>query len=149
MNDPRLKRVHPGQPVSADTMNGLIDANARQAIQAPDVVQTPAGSVIIRRRASGEAPSVASVSFAMIGSRAGVAPPFRYSASEATMDIDGVWSIVPGGFAYNNVFNLEEQGIGGQWVNPINNGDVVVIYSAPDPSVDAFICQRSHYRGTY
>ena len=43
----------------------------------------------------------------------------------------------------------KEQGAGGQWVNPLVVGDVVLIFAAPDPAVDAFVCTRSHYRGTY
>jgi len=88
-------------------------------------------------------------SFAMITSKAGSSPPYRYAAVQATMDEDGVWTQVGGGAAYNNVFNLEEQGAGGQWVNPLVVGDVVLIFAAPDPGVDAFVCTRSHYRGTY
>jgi len=88
-------------------------------------------------------------SFAMITSKAGSAPPYRYAAAQATMDEDGAWTQVGGGAAYNNVFNLEEQGAGGQWVNPLVVGDVVLIFAAPDPGVDAFVCTRSHYRGTY
>jgi len=87
--------------------------------------------------------------FAMITSKSGSMPPYRYAAVEATMDEDGVWTQVGSGAAYNNVFNLEEQGVGGQWVNPLVVGDVVLIFAAPDPGVDAFICTRSHYRGTY
>ncbi len=87
--------------------------------------------------------------FAMITSKAGSAPPYRYAAVQATMDEDGAWTQVGGGAAYNNVFNLEEQGAGGQWVNPLVVGDVVLIFAAPDPGVDAFVCTRSHYRGTY
>ena len=63
------------------------------------------------------------------------------------MDEDGAWTQVGGGAAYNNVFNLEEQGAGGQWVNPLVVGDVVIIFPAPDSEVDAFVCTRSHYRG--
>ncbi len=87
--------------------------------------------------------------FAMITSKTGSAPPFRYAAVQATMDADGVWTEVGGGAAYNNVFNIEEQGAGGQWVNPLVVGDVVLIFAAPDPGIDAFVCTRSHYRGTY
>jgi len=87
--------------------------------------------------------------FAVIASKSGSAPPYRYAAAQATMDEDGAWRQVVGGAAYNNVFNLEEQGAGGQWVNPLVVGDVVLIFAAPDPGVDAFVCTRSHYRGTY
>lgn len=87
--------------------------------------------------------------FAMITSKSGTAPPYRYAAAQATMDGDGAWTQVGGGLAYNSVFNLEEQGAGGQWVNPLVVGDVVLIFAAPDPGVDAFVCTRSHYRGTY
>ncbi len=88
-------------------------------------------------------------SFAMVTSKAGSLPPYRYAAVQATVDEDGAWTQVGGGAAYNNVFNLEEQGAGGQWVNPLVVGDVVLIFAAPDPAVDAFVCTRSHYRGTY
>lgn len=88
-------------------------------------------------------------SFAMITSKAGSSPPYRYAATQATIGEDGAWTQVGGGAAYNNVFNLEEQGAGGQWVNPLVVGDVVLIFAAPDPGVDAFVCTRSHYRGTY
>lgn len=101
------------------------------------------------RIGGGGAGGTASASFAMITSKSGIAPPFRYAAAEATMDEDGAWSEIGGGAAYNNVFNLEEQGAGGQWVNPLVVGDVVIIFPAPDSEVDAFVCTRSHYRGTY
>jgi hypothetical protein len=87
--------------------------------------------------------------FAMITSKTGSSPPFRYTPVQATMDADGAWTQVGGGAAYNNVFNIEEQGAGGQWVNPLVVGDVVLIFAAPDPGIDAFVCTRSHYRGTY
>jgi hypothetical protein len=88
-------------------------------------------------------------SFAQITSKAGSLPPYRYAAVQATMGSDGAWTPVGGGAAYNNVFNLEEQGAGGQWVDPLVVGDIVLIFAAPDPNVDAFVCTRSHYRGTY
>lgn len=89
-----------------------------------------------------------SASFAMITSKAGSLPPYRYAAVAATMDQDGTWTQVGGGTAYNSVFNLEEQGAGGQWVNPLVTGDVVLIFAAPG-GADAYVCTRSHYRGTY
>ena len=100
-------------------------------------------------RLGGGGAGAATATFAMITSKAGTAPPYRYAAAQATMDADGNWSQVPGGAAYNNVFNLEEQGAGGQWVNPLLEGDVVLIFPAPDATVDAWVCTRSHYRGTY
>ena len=87
--------------------------------------------------------------FALITSKAGTSPPYRYAAAQATMDADGVWTEVENGTAYNDVFNFEEQGDGGQWVNPLLVGDVVLICPAPDPSVEAWVCVRGHYRGTY
>ncbi len=87
--------------------------------------------------------------FAVIASVAGAQPPYTYSASEATMDVDGVWTQVSGGASYNNVFNIEEQGDGGQWVNPLLINDVVTVFPAPDLAVDAWVCSRGHYRGTY
>lgn len=87
--------------------------------------------------------------FARITSVAGAEPPYRYSAAEATMDVDGAWTAVAGGATYNNVFNIEEQGDGGQWVNPLLVNDVVTLAPAPDPEVDAFACWRGHYRGSY
>ncbi len=106
----------------------------------PDIAWT-----IVRMGGSG----AGAARFAIITSVAGATPPYRYSAEDATMDVDGAWSAVAGGAAYNNVFNLEEQGAGGQWVNPLLVGDVVAIFAPPDPSVDAWVCSRSHYRGTY
>jgi hypothetical protein len=89
------------------------------------------------------------VTFAMITAKAGSLPPYRYAASQATMDADGNWAELVDGAAYDNLFNIEEQGAGGQWVNPLLVGDVVIVYPAPDPSVDAFVCSRAHYRGTF
>lgn len=103
------------------------------------------GWAVVRLAAGGSM----AASFAMITSKAGTMPPYRYAAVQATMDGDGVWSQVEDGTAYNNVFNLEEQGAGGQWVNPLVEGDVVLIFASPDPGTDAFVCTRSHYRGTY
>ena len=100
-------------------------------------------------RLGGGGGGATTAAFAMITSKSGSAPPYRYAAAQATMDEDGAWTQVGGGLAYNNVFNLEEQGAGGQWVNPLVVGDVVLIFAAPDPGVDAYVCTRSHYRGTY
>jgi len=111
--------------------------------------QDPQIAWTVARIGGGGGGGAATAAFAMITSKAGTLPPYRYAAVEATMDEDGIWSQVPGGAAYNNVFNLEEQGAGGQWVNPLVVGDVVLIFAAPDPGVDAFVCTRSHYRGTY
>ena len=99
--------------------------------------------------AVGSSGGTATAAFAMITSKAGTQPPYRYAAEQATMNADGSWSHMSGGQSYNNVFNIEEQGHGGQWVNPLYTGDVVLICAAPDPTVDAFVCTRSHYRGTY
>lgn len=109
----------------------------------------PAVAWAVARLGGGGTGGVASAAFARITSKSGMEPPYRYAAAQGTMDADGNWSTVGGGEVYNNVFNLEEQGAGGQWVNPLVVGDVVLIFAAPDPTVDAFICTRSHYRGTY
>lgn len=146
---PDIPSFQPGEFIDAPTLNDLIDRSNRAATGEGVVSNSTGIAMITRRQAAGEAQVVAGASFAIITSRAGTAPPWRYSASQATMDIDGAWSAVGGGAAYSNVFNLEEQGTGGQWVNPLNNGDVVVIYPAPDPEVVAFVCHRGHYRGTY
>ncbi|MBK8915052.1 MAG: hypothetical protein IPM64_10720 [Phycisphaerales bacterium] len=100
------------------------------------------------RIGGGGAGGTASALFAMITSKAGTLPPYRYAATDATMDEDGVWTQVVDGAAYNNLFNLDEQGAGGQWVNPLLVGDVVLIFPAPG-GADAHVCTRSHYRGTY
>ncbi len=99
-------------------------------------------------RVGGGGGSSVSASCAMITSKAGSLPPYRYAAVDTTMDENGAWTQVGGGGTYNNVFNLEEQGAGGQWVNPLLVGDVVIIFPAPG-GADAFVCTRSHYRGTY
>lgn len=143
-----LQHFKHGDLVDFPTFNKLIDGHARQIIGI-GVIQTPNGWAIVMPDGGGPAVAIASAGFAIITSRAGTAPPWRYSASQATMDINGLWTQLGGGAAYSNVFNLEEQGTGGQWVNPINNGDVVVIYAGPNPAVAAFVCHRSHYRGTY
>ena len=104
---------------------------------------------VVRLGGGDSAGGVASAAFARITSKSGTEPPYRYAAAQGAMDEDGNWSSVGGGEVYNNVFNLEEQGAGGQWVNPLVVGDVVLIFAAPDPTVDAFVCTRSHYRGTY
>lgn len=103
---------------------------------------------VVRVGGGGGAAPAANAAFALITSKAGTVAPFRYAATQAVMDDDGNWTQVSGGTAYNNVFNVEEQGAGGQWVNPLLVGDVVVIYAVPDGS-DAHVCTRSHYRGTY
>ena len=87
-------------------------------------------------------------SFAMITSKANLVPPFKYAAVAAKMDANGVWTQNAPGGTFNNVFNIEEQGVGGQWVNPLNVGDVGIIYAAPGVA-DTYIIMRSHYRGTY
>jgi len=128
---------------------GALGAERRvNARGSPDVF-APADFVRVGPGLSAGARAAVSADFAMITSKAGTAPPYRYAAAQATMDADGAWTQVDGGLAYNNVFNLEEQGAGGQWVNPLNVGDVVLIFAAPNPNVDAFVCTRSHYRGTY
>lgn len=86
------------------------------------------------------------LSYAMISARVGSSPPYRYTAAGATMDVNGAWT--GGGVTFENVFNLEEQGTGGQWVNGLNVGDVVTISPAPGGAA-AYVCQRAHYRGTY
>jgi len=88
-----------------------------------------------------------SIAGAMITSKAGTAPPYRYAAAQATMDADGIWTRVEGGQAYNDVFNIEEQGSGGQWVNPLNVKDPVVILILPGAASP--VCMRAHYRGSY
>jgi hypothetical protein len=111
--------------------------------------QNPEIAWTIARIGGGGAGGPVTAAFAMVTSKVGSSPPYRYAAVEATMDTDGNWTEVSGGAAYNNVFNIEEQGAGGQWVNPLVVGDVVLILAAPDSGVDAFVCTRSHYRGTY
>jgi hypothetical protein len=65
------------------------------------------------------------------------------------MDEDGAWADVSGGQTYANVFVLDEQGASGQWVNQLTNDAIVLIFPAPDATVDARVAIRSHYRGTY
>lgn len=43
----------------------------------------------------------------------------RRVAVQSTMDVGRAWTQVTDGAAYNNVFNIEEQGAGEQWVNPL------------------------------
>jgi len=117
-------------------------------VQPPDERENPQIAWTVARLGGGGG-GTTTAAFAMITSKSGSAPPYRYAAVQATMDDNGAWTQVGGGAAYNNVFNLEEQGSGGQWVNPLLVGDVVLIFAAPDPNVDAFVCTRSHYRGTY
>ncbi len=86
--------------------------------------------------------------FAMISSKTGAEPPYVYTAVEATMDEDGVWSADSGAVEYENIYNMEEQGDGGQWVNPLLMDDVVLLYAAPGGAA-AYVAIRSHYRGTH
>jgi hypothetical protein len=83
----------------------------------------------------------------MIKARAGTTPPYRYAAWGAVMDINGVWSAVSSKL-YEPVYNKEEQGTGGQYVNPLNVGDVISVKRAPG-GADAYVGERSHYRGTF
>lgn len=86
--------------------------------------------------------------FAIITDKIGIAPPYIYSAVEANMDNVGAWNSLQNGAEYsNNVWNMEEQGGGGQFVNPLLAGDAVVIY--PNNDNTAWVAQRAHYRGTY
>jgi hypothetical protein len=85
--------------------------------------------------------------FGMIKARAGTTPPYRYAAWGAVMDINGVWSAVSSKL-YEPVYNKEEQGTGGQYVNPLNVGDVISVKRAPG-GADAYVGERSHYRGTF
>lgn len=84
-----------------------------------------------------------SFTFALITSVAGTAPPYVYSAEQAEIDSgDGSWAAVSGGAVYNDLYNVEEQGAGGQWVNPLVIGDVILVLADN-------VFMRAHYRGTY
>lgn len=145
-----MEEVQRGERVTAERFNQLLrEVGVARNISGPGVKRTGNGTIIRPTTRPSAAVIAFTGAFAMITSKAGSAPPYNYAAVQATMDAAGEWSEVDGGGAYNNVFNLEEQGTGGQWVNPLNVGDVVVIFAAPDPDVDAFVCMRSHYRGTY
>lgn len=61
----------------------------------------PAIAWTVARLGGGGAGGVASAAFAMITSKSGTSPPYRYAAAQATMDEDGVWTEVDGGAAYN------------------------------------------------
>ena len=45
--------------------------------------------------------SAVTAAFAMVTSKSGSAPAYRYAATQATMDEDGAWTQVGGGLAYN------------------------------------------------
>ncbi|MEW6249191.1 MAG: hypothetical protein AB1716_00965 [Planctomycetota bacterium] len=139
--------VSPGDP--AKLKSGTAGAAALLWIQPPAEREVTGIAWTVAKIGLPTGAASMAAAFAMITSKSGTAPPYRYAAAQATMDEDGAWTQVGGGLAYNNVFNLEEQGAGGQWVNPLVVGDVVLIFAAPDPGVDAFVCTRSHYRGTY
>jgi hypothetical protein len=139
--------VSPGDP--AKLRSGTSGSAALLWVQPPAERETIGVAWTVAKIGLPTGAASMAAAFAMITSKAGTAPPYRYAAVQATMDEDGVWTQVGGGLAYNNVFNLEEQGAGGQWVNPLVVGDVVLIFAASDPGVDAFVCTRSHYRGTY
>lgn len=91
----------------------------------------------------------AGVAYALVTARAGTEPPFLYAGAQAAMDVDGDWSLVSGGREYPTVYNADEQGGAGQWVSPLNVGDLVLMLPRPDGSVDADVCIRCKYRGTY
>lgn len=140
-------KLRRGQPIQAEHINELYRRTARR-ITGPGVTESESGWAIRPVAATPQATqSVAA--FAMITSKMGVLPPFRYAALQATLSESGAWSTPADPLAYENVYNLEEQGTGGQWVNPLNIGDAVLIFPSPDPTVNAFICIRAHYRGTY
>lgn len=136
-----------GDPLRASEWNEL-QRLARRELRGENVVADEFGWVIAPPQKAAAAAGL-TAAFAMITSRAGSSPPYRYSAQQATMTIDGEWSTVDGGITYDNVFNIEEQGAGGQWVNPLLVGDAVLILHGPDANVDAYVCLRAHYRGTY
>lgn len=140
----KLPLVEPGQPIRADDENQVRRQVNRWVTGGFD---TPMGIAIVPGEGGGAA-GIAGAAFALITSKIGSGPPYIYAATAAEMDASGVWSAASGGVTYNNVHNMEEQGAGGQWVNPLNVGDVVLIYAAPGGS-SAFVCVRSHYRGTY
>jgi len=145
-----MEEVQRGEQITAELFNELLRQVAvARNISGPGVKRTGNGTIIRPVARPGAATIAFTGAFAMITSKAGTEPPYNYAAVQATMNVAGEWSEVEDGAAYNNVFNLEEQGTGGQWVNPLNVGDVVVIFAAPDPDVEAFVCMRSHYRGTY
>lgn len=89
--------------------------------------------------------------FALITGRAGTDPPYMYTGVQAQMVELGSWESVESGASYEPIYNIEEQGCGGEWVNPLLLGDVVVIYDSPIAgySTPAYACIRAHYRGTY
>lgn len=85
----------------------------------------------------------------LIVSKEGSLPPYIYTAEAALMDVDGNWEAVSSdGPTYENVFNINEQGMGGQWVNPLQVGDPVILLAAPG-GANAWLCWRDHYRGTF
>ena len=147
-SDHRLKPVAPNEPIRVDPLNAVVDVAIRQRSSlGPGQVETPVGTATISRPAQTVA-GAATLGFATITSVVGSTVPYRYSARDAVMDSNGGWSDAPDAQDYENVFNMEEQGGGGQWVNPLLVGDVVTISAAPG-GADAYVCQRAHYRGTY
>lgn len=142
-----------GDRLSATRWNDLVRAVMSSGSPGPLTLMVPGVGYVRRRpptRAGGGGAAIAT--FAAITSRAGTSPPYRYTAAEQVVSAAGVWTPKSGGASYNNVWNVEEQGIGGQWVNPLLTGDVVLLFGAPGdsgPLPDAFVCIRAHYRGTY
>lgn len=136
-----------GDRIRADEWNALVELASGNSFAGPRAM-TGGMSTVVRPPPKGDGSSGAG-NFAMVVSKTGTLPPFTYSCEEATMSVTGVWTKVTDGKVYTTCFNYQEQGAGGQWVNPIVVDDVVHIEHAPDQSVDAYVISRDHYRGTY
>jgi len=136
-----------GDKVTAQDWNDLVELAGRSNIGPLSIVS----SLGTLHRFPTKHPASASIAgtYAMITSIAGTVPPYLYAAEEATMDVNGIWTKVTDGKVFTKVYNFEEQGAGGQFVNPLLNGDVVFLRHAPDQSVDAYIIDRGHYRGSF
>lgn len=145
-----FKPKKPGDKITAKEWNAVVRA-AKRTISGAGVIADMDNVVILSGRGGGGGGGSLSGGFAKIVSRGGVEPPYRYTCSSVVMDVDGAWTASTDPVTYQNCFNLEEQGHGGQWVAPLIEDDVVMIFPAPTDgeTIDAWVIARAHYRGTY
>lgn len=143
-----MDRFKPGEILTAAKLN---EATQRGYVRGPGVTKTPSGHVVAGGQGGGGVVATG-MSFAIITSKAGAVPPYLYSATEVedngTAAAPNWEPKVDGIILAANLKNIDEQGSGGQWVAPLNVGDVVMFLTAPGTS-GVYYCNRAHYRGTY
>lgn len=142
-----------GAPLAARDLQAIVDAieELRRFLIVPTAGVrgfSDRYGTYVRGVAGAAASGLTSAAFGIITARSGTLPPYRYSAEQALPNVDGVWDTVTDGAQYYNLFLVEEQGSGGEWVNPLNVGDVVTVFAA-DEDGNLFVGTRCHYRGTY